>query len=230
MSFRVDGDDGAGSRAVLLGAECRPLRRGLRPLVWVTLEEVALDAVVEDGRLLARTSARQIADRLGLDPNTVAGALKALRLRGLVTLEREKGPAGRFGLSVYVLGPVPGLSVVSPGRVDPCLVLPSVVRPVLEQPGMVSASTDQPCPDTSALAAASDTVPPGTDLPDTDPPDMGTPNADSSDVVAPDVADATPSRRPSGRGDRGGRARSRTSSTLSQCLGQTSFDLGPVSS
>jgi hypothetical protein len=49
----------------------RPLRRALRPLVWVILEEVALDAVLEDGCLVARTSARQIADRLGLDPTTI---------------------------------------------------------------------------------------------------------------------------------------------------------------
>ncbi|MHB1533180.1 MAG: winged helix-turn-helix transcriptional regulator [Acidimicrobiales bacterium] len=224
MSSRVDGDEGAGSHAVLLGAECRPLRRGLRPLVWVTLEEVALDAVAEDGRLLARTSARQIADRLGLDPTTVAGALQALRRRGLVTLEREKGPAGRFGLSVYALGPAPGLTLVTPGRVDPCVVMPSVVRPILEEPGMVSASTDQPCPDSPALAA-SDTVQPGVD-----PPDMETSDVERSDVVAPDTSDATPGRRPPGRGDRAGRARSRPASPLSQCLGQTTLDLGSESS
>ena len=85
----------------MLSADCRPLRRALRPLVWVTLEEVALDAVVEDGRLVARTSARQIADRLGIDPTTAAEALADLRKRGLVTPGAGEGPAGRFGLSVY---------------------------------------------------------------------------------------------------------------------------------
>ena len=88
------------------------------------LEEVALDAVFEGGRLVARTSARQIADRLGVDPTTVAKALQTLRKRGLVTLEREKGPAGRFGLSVYTLGPAPGLTLVSPCAADPCMVSP----------------------------------------------------------------------------------------------------------
>ena len=221
MSSRGEGDDRSDSHAVFLLAECRPLRRALRPLVWVTLEEVALDAVVEDGRLLARTSARQIADRLGLDPTTVASALKALRQRGLVTLEREKGAAGRFGLSVYALGPMPGLTVVSPGRTGPCVVLPSVVRPVLAEPGMVSASSGQPCRDMPA-PAVSDTVQPS----------MGPPNMVRSGVVTPDMSDADPGRRPAGvgRADRAGRARSLPSSPLSQCLGQTAFDLGPTSS
>ena len=39
---------------VLLSAESRPLRRRLRPLAWMVLEEVALDAVAEDGRFVAR--------------------------------------------------------------------------------------------------------------------------------------------------------------------------------
>lgn len=224
MSSRVDDVDGPGCHAVLLGAECRPLRRALRPLVWVTLEEIALDAVAEDGRPLARTSARQIADRLGLDPTTVAGALKTLRQRGLVTLEREKGPAGRFGLSVYLLGPAPGLTLVAPGRVDPCMALPSVVRPVLAEPGMVSASSDQPCRDMPA-PAASDPAPACMD-----PPDM-----ERSDMVAPGTADATPGRRPTGAGrvdraDGAGQGRSRPSSPLSHCPGQTTLDLGQGSS
>ena len=75
-----DGDNpGSGSGVVLLSGECRPLRRALRPLVWVVLEEVALDAVVEDGGLVARTSARQVAERLGVEPGTAATALRVLR-------------------------------------------------------------------------------------------------------------------------------------------------------
>ena len=83
MSSRVESDDGPGTHTVLLGAECRPLRRALRPLVWVTLEEVALDAVVEDGRLVARTSARLVAERLGIDPST--GACREVCVRGSTT-------------------------------------------------------------------------------------------------------------------------------------------------
>ncbi|MGH9106077.1 MAG: hypothetical protein ACRDZX_09605 [Acidimicrobiales bacterium] len=54
--------------AVVVSAASRALRRQLRPLVWVALEEVALDALAEDGQLVARTSARQVAERLGVDP------------------------------------------------------------------------------------------------------------------------------------------------------------------
>ena len=79
----------------------------------MTLEDVALDAVVEDGRLVARTSARQVAEHLRVDPLAVARALKVLRNRGLVSLEPDRAGIGRrFGLWVYVLGPVSGLTVV----------------------------------------------------------------------------------------------------------------------
>jgi hypothetical protein len=103
---------GGESPAVILSGCCRSMRRVLRPLVWVTLKEVALDATVEDGRLLARTSARQVAEHLGVDPGRAAKALRVLRERSLVRLVREHGRADRFGLSVYELGAVPGLSVV----------------------------------------------------------------------------------------------------------------------
>lgn len=99
-------------------------------MAWVILEEVALEAVDEDGRLVARTSARQLADRLGVDPGTAGKALGALRRQGLLVLEREHGPAGRFGLSVYVLGEVAGLTVVRPGSVAPW-----VASPLLEKAG-----------------------------------------------------------------------------------------------
>jgi hypothetical protein len=105
--------------AVVVSTASRTLRRQLRPLVWVALEEVALAAAAEGGRLVARTSARQVAEQLGLDAGTAAAALRVLRQRGLLVLEREKGPTGRFGLSVYVLGSVAGLTVLSPRAADP---------------------------------------------------------------------------------------------------------------
>jgi len=119
--------------AVVVSAASRALRRQLRPLVWVTLEEVALDAVAEDGRLVARISARMVAERLGVDPGTAASALRALRQRGILALKREHGPAGRFGLSVYVLGPVAGLTVLTPGRKEPRTLLPSLVSSRAEE-------------------------------------------------------------------------------------------------
>ncbi len=77
-----------------MSAASRTLRRQLRALTWVTLEDVALDAVAEDGQLVARTSARQVAEHLRVDPLAVAGALKVLRDRGLVRLEPDQGDAG----------------------------------------------------------------------------------------------------------------------------------------
>jgi hypothetical protein len=106
--------DGFEEPRLLVSAASRELRQQLRALTWVTLEDVALDAVAEDGQMVARTSARQVAERLRVDPLAVAKALKVLRDRGLVRLEPDQrpGPARRFGLWVYVLGPVTGLTVV----------------------------------------------------------------------------------------------------------------------
>ena len=97
--------------ALLLSRECRPLRRRLRPLVWMALEELALDAVAEDGRLVARTSARRVAELPRGRPRHCGRGAAGPPRHGLVVLEREKGPAGRFGLSVYVLGPIAGSHV-----------------------------------------------------------------------------------------------------------------------
>jgi DNA-binding transcriptional ArsR family regulator len=136
--------DSLSDAAVVISAASRPLRRQLRPLVWVTLEEVALEAVTEGRRLVARTSARQVAERLGVDPGSAAGALRVLRRKGLLLLEREHGPSGRFGLSVYVLGPLAGLTVRPPRVAEP-----DVARPSLEQAGQVDA--DPGPPDTDGL-------------------------------------------------------------------------------
>ncbi len=172
--------------AVVVSTASRTLRRQLRPLVWVALEEVALAAVAEGGRLVARTSARQVGDQLGLDPGTAAGALRILRQRGLLVLEREKGPAGRFGLSVYVLGSVAGLTVLSPSTAEPHMGeqgagrLPVGSQPV-EHPKPVSPHVEKPClarPD----GAAPELAPPHTGQPimvrpGTAAPGLGAPSA-----------------------------------------------------
>ena len=139
--------------AVALSRECRPLRRRLRPLVWMALEEVALDAVAEDGRLVARTSARRVAELLGVDPGTAAAALRVLRDKGLVILEREKGPTGRFGLSVYVLGPVAGLTVVGPELVRPALAAPWLGQPSIGKPVGAATYRAEPSADRPDRAA-----------------------------------------------------------------------------
>lgn len=118
--------DGFDEAALLVSVASRTLRRQLRALAWMTLEDVALAAVPEGGRLIARTSARQVAERLAIEPETAAGALRVLRSRGLLALEPEHGPASRFGLSVYEFGPVAGLAVIAPGAAFPGAGPPSL--------------------------------------------------------------------------------------------------------
>jgi hypothetical protein len=132
----------AAGGALLVSKEARQLRSELRPLAWMVLEEVAFEAVSENGRLVARVSARRIAGRLGLDPGTVAGALRLLRGRELLALEREVGAGGRFGLSIYVLGKVSGLSVLT-GATAPCLATPHVVDPPPREPGVAIPLVDE---------------------------------------------------------------------------------------
>ena len=130
--------------AVLLDAATRPLRRILRPIEWVVLEDLALDARRDAaGALVASTSARRVAEHLGLTPGAAARALARLRSEGLVTHVRQPGDAGRFGLSAYVLAPVPGLDVVdacrAPAAAGPGAVTPRAVPPHVELPGVADA-------------------------------------------------------------------------------------------
>jgi hypothetical protein len=225
MSLPRRGDAGGlDSVAVLLSADYRALRRELRPTVWVTLEEVALDAAAEDGRLVARTSARRVAERLGLDPGTAAGALRDLRRRGLLVLEREKGQTGRFGLSVYQLGPVAGLSVIQPCTAEPCTAQPSVVRPVMEEPAMVS-----PCVGTPHMAS------PSMEQPDADranlmaPGKAGPAMVRSAVAADPDAPDVTRCASPHGRSGRSTASDAKPTVSL-QSPGQEALGLGRASS
>lgn len=119
-----------------LGPECRALRLRLRALEWVVLEDVALDAVLDPaGRALAATSARRIAANLGVDPGTVARALTDLRAQGLIEHRRSQGADGRFGLSAYLLAPIPGIDLGTPTTLPP-----RTERPRAEKPPMTSPS------------------------------------------------------------------------------------------
>lgn len=147
---------------VLITPECCALRRELRPLAWMVLEQVALDAVVEGGRLVAHTSARRLAEQLDVDAGTAARALRVLRDCDLLILERESGPTGRFGLAVYVLQRVDGLTVmmtprgrsphvVEPRMAGPHMVKPDMAKPDMAKPDMVSRQTSR-SPQTSSGA------------------------------------------------------------------------------
>ena len=215
-------DDRSGSSAVLLSAGCRPLRRALRPVVWVVLEEVALDAVFDAGRLVARTSARQIAERLGVNPSTAAEALRVLVARGLVSLEREKGPAGRFGLSVYQLRPPAGLSVIHPCPAEPSLVSPYVASPLVVRPDSDGAVRPSPCA-VVPHAESSSLVGPASRRPDRETetelrPIAAPPESDGSAAVPGEGSPRRPGRSAVSPGSSG------------DCPGQTALDLGMGSS
>ena len=124
--------------SLTVSAESRRWRRDLRPVGWAVLEDVALDAVDEDGVLVARASARLVADRIGVNPSTAVEALRLLRRWRVLTLRQERASRGRFGLSAYVLSPIPGLTV-APYRDSPRTVQPCTVDPI----GVVD-----PCPST----------------------------------------------------------------------------------
>ncbi len=125
---------------IVLGPAARELRRALRPIEWVVLEDVALDARPDDaGALLAPTSARRVAEHLALTPGAVARALARLRSAGLVSHTRQAGPAGRFGLSAYVLGAVPGLEVLAPESDRPRPAPPRPAPPHVDLPRSVAA-------------------------------------------------------------------------------------------
>lgn len=175
-------------------------------MAWVILEEVALEAVVEDGRLVARTSARQLADRLGVDPGTAGNALGALRRLGLLTLEREHGPAGRFGLSVYVLGAIAGLTVVHPGPTAAWVASPSLDK--------ASAAES----DAAALTGSR----PRAERPRAVEPCMAQPHTETSRPGDVEAARPTRATTPAGPAT--------ASAPAPQCPGQTALNFGTVSS
>lgn len=135
-----------GAVRIVVGPGSAELRRSLRPIEWMVLEDVALDARPDgDGALVASTSARRVAEHLGVTPGAAAGALARLRSTGLVTHARQAGPAGRFGLSAYVLGPVPGVEVLDakdrtpPDVGPPDVAPPPTAPPCVVEPHMVAA-------------------------------------------------------------------------------------------
>jgi len=113
---------------VVLTEESRDLRRRVGAMARTVLEDLALDALLDErGVMVAHTSARRVAEHLDIQPGTGARALARLRDEGLVSLAREVGPAGRFGLSVYRLAAIPGLTFTD-------LAVPRVDPPVMATP------------------------------------------------------------------------------------------------
>jgi hypothetical protein len=88
-------------------ASSRHVKRAVGATAWVILEDIALDATIDDhGRLVADTSVRQIADNLGLNKSTVARHVARLRDHGFVLHEEARDhTSGRWDTSRYVLDP-----------------------------------------------------------------------------------------------------------------------------
>lgn len=102
-----------GVLAVVLTKEAMVLRRQLRPISWMVLEQILLDTTIADsGDLIVRTSARHISEALRLDTVEVARALRVLRDAGLLTMAVNAQRGTRFGLTPYrLLDQLSGLTV-----------------------------------------------------------------------------------------------------------------------
>jgi DNA-binding transcriptional ArsR family regulator len=85
----------------------RVVKRAVGLVAWAILEDIALDARIDDaGRLVSETNVRRIAANLAISKNTVTQHLTRLRQHGFVLREelRQEG-SGRYDLSRYVLDP-----------------------------------------------------------------------------------------------------------------------------
>jgi DNA-binding transcriptional ArsR family regulator len=85
----------------------RAVKRAVGVTAWAILEDIALDATLDaEGRLVAETNVRRIADNLGLSKNTVTKHLGRLREHGFVLHEEQRDDGtGRYETSRYVLDP-----------------------------------------------------------------------------------------------------------------------------
>jgi len=127
-------DTGSTERGVVMWSRARDLLHIFRPQMWLVLHDLALDAEWRDGRWVAASSARLVADHLLIDPGTAATALRALRDHGVAELCQMSGAAGRFGLAAYTLQLPPGLEILSPRVESPYTEQPDTAEPHTAEP------------------------------------------------------------------------------------------------
>ncbi len=119
---------------VVVRPDARTVMRALRPAVWPVLLDVALDAEWRDGRLVAATSARLVAEHLRIAPGTAAAGLRVLRQHGLVELAQAAGEDGRFGLAIYTVHLPDGIEVWAPHTEIPHTDQPHTDQPDVHKP------------------------------------------------------------------------------------------------
>ncbi len=143
-------ESSSGDRGVVVWSQGRDQLRVFRPQAWVVLQDLAFDAEWCDGRLVASSSARLVAEHLRIDPGTAAAALRILRDRGVVELTQSSGAGGRFGLAAYTLQLPPGVELLSPRRDEP-----RTARPRTDVPDRVGSVVHEPCVETAHTVASS---------------------------------------------------------------------------
>jgi hypothetical protein len=112
---------------VLVTAGARKLCRAVGTTAWAVLCDVALAAEPDsEGRLVAATNIRRVADHLGISKDTAARALARLGHAGLVSRQSARHQNGRFMASVYVVRLGTSGIILLVGRScpeDPCPVV-----------------------------------------------------------------------------------------------------------
>jgi DNA-binding transcriptional ArsR family regulator len=117
----------------------RAVKRAVGLMACAVLEDIALDARIDDerGRLVAETTVRRIATNLGLNKDTVTKYLGRLREHGFVLQEESREVAyGRYEPCRYVLHPSAGIERFT-------------VTPPEPRPGERQNPRSEPCPKTS---------------------------------------------------------------------------------
>ena len=127
----------------------RAVKRAVGLMAWAVLEDIALDARIDDrGRLVAETTVRRIAANLGLNKDTVTKYLGRLREHGFVLQEESREVAsGRYEPCRYVLDPSAGIERFT-------------VTPAEPRAGERENPRSEPCPKSSdtVIEPVSDTT------------------------------------------------------------------------
>lgn len=121
-------------------SERRTLRRRLGPVAWCVLEDLTEEARVDSqGRRVATSSVRRLAENLGVSKDTTARALRRLTSAQLIAaLPATRSDSGRFGGGAYLICAAVPHEETAP--LDERGVVPAVPR----RPRARATATSQP--------------------------------------------------------------------------------------